>query len=93
MEDLFGDGSFGSGSPSSSSQQGFGAGGAGTVSTPGVGTNQPEWRFGYGGTITPLFLSLLLKRMKEAKLSDVMHPASGRPVAVNKMLERTQAAG
>ncbi|KAE9393130.1 C/H/G cyclin [Gymnopus androsaceus JB14] len=65
--------------------------------TPGAGTGTasggPEWRFGYGHTITPLILPMLLKRMREQKLSDMMHPSSGRPVAVNKMLERTQAAG
>ncbi|KAL0948916.1 hypothetical protein HGRIS_009025 [Hohenbuehelia grisea] len=47
-----------------------------------------------GTTITPGFLSGMLLRMREAKLADMSHPASGRPnVAVNKMLERTQAAG
>ncbi|KAE9393119.1 hypothetical protein BT96DRAFT_999743 [Gymnopus androsaceus JB14] len=86
MEDLFREGSFGS----PSSQQSAGA-------TPGAGTGTasggPEWRFGYGHTITPLILPMLLKRMREQKLSDMMHLSSGRPVAVNKMLERTQAAG
>ncbi|KAE9393121.1 cyclin-like protein [Gymnopus androsaceus JB14] len=58
MEDLFGEGSFGS----PSSQQSAGA-------TPGAGTGTasggPEWRFGYGHTITPLILPMLLKRMRE----------------------------
>ncbi|KAI0057270.1 cyclin-like protein [Artomyces pyxidatus] len=43
--------------------------------------------------VTPAFLTHLLFRMREARLADVSHPATGRPVAVNKMLERTQAAG
>ncbi|KAF5372017.1 hypothetical protein D9615_008128 [Tricholomella constricta] len=43
--------------------------------------------------VTPKFLSGLLMRMREGRLGDMAHPASGRPVAINKMLERTQAAG
>ena len=43
--------------------------------------------------ITPTFLVQLLLRMREQRMADLAHPASGRPVAVNKMLERTQAAG
>ncbi|OBZ66557.1 RNA polymerase II holoenzyme cyclin-like subunit [Grifola frondosa] len=43
--------------------------------------------------VTPTFLTQLLLRMREARLADMAHPASGRPVAVNKMLERAQAAG
>ncbi|KAG5645287.1 hypothetical protein DXG03_006589 [Asterophora parasitica] len=43
--------------------------------------------------VTPKFLSGLLTRMREGRLGDMSHPASGRPVAINKMLERTQAAG
>jgi cyclin C len=43
-------------------------------------------------TVTPTFLMQMLVRMRENRLADVAHPASGRPVAVNKMLERTQAA-
>jgi cyclin C len=47
-----------------------------------------------GGTmVTPAFLTGLLTRMREAKLADMAHPANGRHVAINKMLERTQAAG
>lgn len=48
-----------------------------------------------GGTsiVTPTILTRLLFKMREAKMADLAHPASGRPVAVNKMLERTQAAG
>ncbi|KAG6910169.1 hypothetical protein DXG01_012618 [Tephrocybe rancida] len=43
--------------------------------------------------VTARFLSRLLMRMREARLGDMAHPPSGRPLAVNKMLERTQAAG
>ncbi|KAI9464044.1 cyclin-like protein [Lactarius psammicola] len=43
--------------------------------------------------VTPAFLTQLLLRMREARLADLAHPASGQPVAVNKRLERTQAAG
>lgn len=42
---------------------------------------------------TPTFLLQVLTRMRENRLSDMAHVSSGRPVAVNKMLERTQAAG
>lgn len=42
---------------------------------------------------TPTFLLQVLTRMRESRLSDMAHASSGRPVAVNKMLERTQAAG
>ncbi|KAL1663234.1 cyclin-like protein [Schizophyllum commune] len=43
--------------------------------------------------ITPTQLSQVLLRMRELRGADMSHPASGRPVAINKMLERTQAAG
>ncbi|EMD31748.1 hypothetical protein CERSUDRAFT_119333 [Gelatoporia subvermispora B] len=43
--------------------------------------------------VTPAFLVHLLLRMREARLADMAHPPSGRPMAVNKMLERAQAAG
>ena len=43
--------------------------------------------------VTPAFLTQLLLRMRETRLADLAHPASGQPVAVNKRLERTQAAG
>ncbi|CDO78274.1 hypothetical protein BN946_scf184588.g4, partial [Trametes cinnabarina] len=58
----------------------------GSVDTADVGA-QGEVR------VTPMFLVQLLLRMREARMADLAHPASGRPVAVNKMLERTQAAG
>jgi cyclin-C len=43
--------------------------------------------------VTPASLTQLLLRMREARLADLAHPASGQPMAVNKRLERTQAAG
>jgi len=43
--------------------------------------------------VTPAFLTQLLLRMREARLADLAHPATGHPMAVNKRLERTQAAG
>jgi cyclin C len=43
--------------------------------------------------VTPAFLTQLLLRMREARLADLAHPASGQPMAVNKRLGRTQAAG
>lgn len=51
---------------------------------------EPGWSG--GSYVTPAMLSVLLQRMREARLVDIS-PTSGRPVAVNKMLERTQAAG
>jgi len=42
--------------------------------------------------VTPAFLMQLLTKMRENRLADVAHPATGRPVVVNKMLERTLAA-
>ena len=43
--------------------------------------------------VTPTFLSALLIKMRESRLSDLSHPPTARPAAVNKMLERAQAAG
>lgn len=42
--------------------------------------------------ITPALLTSVLYKMREAKYSDTVM-AGGRPVPINKMLERTQAAG
>jgi cyclin-C len=58
------------------------------VGTPIEGREDVE-----DNVVTPAFLVDLLVRMRDNRLADVAHPASGRPVAVNKMLERTQAAG
>jgi cyclin C len=43
--------------------------------------------------VKPKMLSALLLKMREARHADISYPGSGRPVAINKMLERTQAAG
>ncbi len=42
--------------------------------------------------ITPTFLTQLLVRMREGKMADMAHPATGRPMALDKRLERTQNA-
>ncbi len=43
--------------------------------------------------VTPAFLTQLLLGMRETRMADMAHPASGRPLAYDKRLERTQAAG
>ena len=43
--------------------------------------------------VTPTFLAGVLMRMRESKWVDMAHSANVRSVAVNKVLERTQAAG
>ncbi|KAI0036970.1 cyclin-like protein [Vararia minispora EC-137] len=45
------------------------------------------------GVVTPASLSRLLFDMRRMRMEDLAHPPSGRPLAVNKMLERTQASG
>lgn len=62
------------------------------VGTPTEGRDDAD-RSCVVDVVTPAFLTQLLVRMREDFAADVAHPASGRPVAVNKMLERTQAAG
>ncbi|KAH9853333.1 cyclin-like protein [Lenzites betulinus] len=62
-----------------------GSGSASTAGTPDEGSSSE--------VVTPLFLVQLLLRMREARMADLAHPASGRPLAVNKRLERAQAAG
>jgi cyclin-C len=42
--------------------------------------------------ITTLSLTNLVLRMRERRDQDMSHPASGRPVAINKVLERAQAS-
>ncbi|KAI0299378.1 cyclin-like protein, partial [Multifurca ochricompacta] len=51
----------------------------------GAGENSGE------DVVTPAFMTRLLLRMREGRLADLAHPASGQPM--NKRLERTQAAG
>lgn len=65
----------------------------GSMSAPGPtsGSRTPGSEGGTPVIVTPAFLTKMLTRMREAKMADLAHPASGRPV--NKMLERTQAAG
>jgi cyclin C len=46
-----------------------------------------------GNVVTPTFLTNLLMKMREDKLADMAHPESGRPPVINRLLERTQAAG
>jgi cyclin-C len=49
--------------------------------------------WGEAEIVTPSMLGALLLRMRETKMLDLAHPDSGRPqVAVNKVLERAQAA-
>ncbi|KAH7927034.1 cyclin-like protein [Leucogyrophana mollusca] len=67
--------------------------GAGTPVTVAPEVPGDTQRYGGTGVVTPVILMQILARMRENRLSDLSHPASGRPVAVNKMLERTQAAG
>ncbi|EGO30152.1 hypothetical protein SERLADRAFT_344579 [Serpula lacrymans var. lacrymans S7.9] len=43
--------------------------------------------------VTPALLMQVLTKMRENRLSDIVQANTARPVAVNKMLERTQAAG
>jgi cyclin-C len=64
---------------------------AGTPMNVAEDSAGPGWS--EGSYVTPAMLSVLLQRMREARLADISHPATGRPVAINKMLERTQAAG
>ncbi|KAH8106330.1 cyclin-like protein [Cristinia sonorae] len=43
--------------------------------------------------VTPAFLTQLLLRMREGKMAELAHPASGRPQPLDRRLERAQAAG
>ncbi|KAI0739316.1 cyclin-like protein [Irpex lacteus] len=56
-----------------------------TQRVAGSRTRQPA-------VITPTFLTQLLVRMREGKMADMAHPATGRPMALDKRLERTQNA-
>lgn len=42
-------------------------------------------------TVTPRALTRTFLGMREARMADLAHPSNGRPLAVNKMLERTQS--
>jgi len=98
----FGGGSVTAGSKHSASAS---ASGPGSIKSPSISGTPAEavedsdgWdTYGTNGftanVVTPAMLVALLTRMREAKWADMAHSASGRHVAVNKMLERTQAAG
>lgn len=43
--------------------------------------------------VTPSALTRLVLEMREKKEADVAHPPSAKPTAINKVLERAQAAG
>jgi len=62
------------------------------VGTPSEGTKESGNMDGVS-VVTPLMLVQLLTRMRENRLSDLAHSTHGRPVVVDKRLERTQAAG
>ena len=53
--------------------------------TPGEESHTPL-------VVTPPYLAQLLVRMREARLADMAHPPNGRPMALDKRLERTQNA-
>ncbi|KAJ6579550.1 cyclin-like protein [Mycena vulgaris] len=56
--------------------------------SPAKGTPDSRGDDEGGGVVTPALLTVVLMKMREARLQEV-----ARPGAVNKMLERTQAAG
>lgn len=62
------------------------------VGTPTEGAEELG-RVEGASVVTPLMLVQLLTRMRENRLSDLAHSTHGRPVVVDKRLERTQAAG
>ncbi|KAJ7041179.1 cyclin-like protein [Mycena alexandri] len=71
-------------------------GGASSSADPGSpakGTPDSRADDETGGVVTPALMTAVLLKMREARFQDMSHPPSGRPVPVNKMLERTQAAG
>ncbi|KAG8218168.1 cyclin-like protein [Butyriboletus roseoflavus] len=61
--------------------------------TPAAGSEEQPGKTEGAGVVTPLILVQLLTRMRENRFSDLAHSSHGRPVAVDKRLERTQAAG
>lgn len=66
---------------------------ASVAGTPVDAGDEGSESCGEADYVTPSMLSALLLRMREAWLADMSRGGNGRPVAVNKMLERTQAAG
>ena len=88
------------GSPYSATTQGTGrafpdsrSGSHSRVSTPVEGPEDTRKADGANIVFTPVLLMQVLTRARESRFADLAHSASGRPVAVNKMLERAQAAG
>ena len=62
------------------------------VGTPADGMEELGKMEG-GSAVMPLMLVQLLTRMRENRLSGLAHSTHGRPVVVDKRLERTQVAG
>ncbi|KAI0084168.1 cyclin-like protein [Irpex rosettiformis] len=60
--------------------------------TPVDSTQRIVGRTRQPAVVTPAFLAQLLIRMREAKMADMAHPATGRPMALDKRLERAQNA-
>ncbi|KAI9513516.1 cyclin-like protein [Russula earlei] len=64
-----------------------------TAPESGLGASAASGVSAGDDVVTPAFLTQLLLRMREARLADLAHPASGQPMATNKRLGRTQAVG
>ena len=60
--------------------------------TPIDSTQQASEETRRPAVITPTFLTKLLVRMREGRMADMAHPATGRPMALDKRLERAQNA-
>jgi len=69
-----------------------GSGRASADNTPAATSDEMMEKEPDGNFITPAFLITVLQKMREARFMDHAR-ASGRPVAINKRLERTQAVG
>ena len=66
---------------------------ASVAGTPVDAGDEASETSGEADYVTPSMVSALLLRMRESWLTDMSRGGNGRPVAVNKMWERTQAAG
>lgn len=66
---------------------------SGSHSRVGTPIEQEESKTEGVRVVTPLMLVQLLTRMRENRLSDLARSTHGRPVVVDKRLERMQAAG
>ncbi|KAG9316961.1 cyclin-like protein [Chiua virens] len=69
-----------------------GSGSGSRVGTPAEGSEDAGKMDGVG-VVTPAMLVQVLTRMRENRVSDLARSTHGRPVVVDKRLERTQAAG